>query len=70
MTGFPARLTAFWLGHSQQVAERHYLAFVPGRKPGSTVEEVLGLMKVIDREIRLVRSKRKIRKLEERSETA
>ncbi len=70
MMGFPARLTAFWLGHSQQVAERHYLAFVPGRKPGATVEAVLGLTKIIDREIKLVRSKRKIRKLEERSETA
>ncbi|MGE3854436.1 MAG: tyrosine-type recombinase/integrase [Planctomycetota bacterium] len=41
--GFPAGLTAFWLGHSVQIAEKHYRAYRPGRLPGSTVDAALGL---------------------------
>ena len=48
MLGFPAGLTAFWVGHSVQVAEKHYRAYRPGRLPGSTVDAALGLDQFVD----------------------
>lgn len=50
--GVPSGLAAFWLGHSVQVAERAYRAYAPGRFPGSTVEEALGIVAILEREAR------------------
>ncbi|MGE0432496.1 MAG: tyrosine-type recombinase/integrase [Planctomycetota bacterium] len=50
MIGISAGLAGFWLGHSVRVAEAHYRAYRPGRLPGSTVEEALGLQPFLARE--------------------
>lgn len=59
--GVPCRLSAFWLGHDHQVAEKHYLAFAPGRLPGRTVEEILGLAPFLDRALERARANRPFR---------
>ncbi len=59
--GVPAPLAALWLGHSATVAHRHYLAHVPGRLPGRTVEEVLGLVPFLERALERARSGRAFR---------
>ncbi|MBI4612189.1 MAG: tyrosine-type recombinase/integrase [Planctomycetes bacterium] len=53
--GVPAPLAALWLGHAPAVAHKHYLAYSPGRLPGRTVEEVLGLAPFLARALERAR---------------
>ncbi|MBI4612421.1 MAG: tyrosine-type recombinase/integrase [Planctomycetes bacterium] len=62
--GVPSTLSAFWVGHAPAVAYRHYLAFAPGRLPGRTVEEVLGLVPFIERATKRARKGKAFRVVE------
>ncbi len=59
--GIPSTLAAFWLGHAPAVAHKHYLAFAPGRLPGHTAEEALGLVPFLERALERVRANRPFR---------
>ncbi len=59
--GIPSTLAAFWLGHAPAVAHKHYLAFAPGRLPGRTAEEALGLVPFLERALERARAGRPFR---------
>lgn len=44
----PATISAMWQGHSTQVAEKHYRAQILNRKDGDSIEEAMGLDKILD----------------------
>lgn len=47
--GIPAAVTALWQGHATVVAERFYRAQVPERHQGNSLEQAMGMSKVVQK---------------------
>ena len=59
----PPTIVAFWAGHSTAVAEKNYLSYAIGRKKGKTVEETMGIDKLLKQAIEGYKSKGKFKNL-------
>ena len=45
--GVPIAVTAVWAGHKPAVLAKHYYDYAAQRNPGNTIEEAMGIRKLI-----------------------
>lgn len=46
--GIPPAITAFWVGHSPAVAEKHYMSYAIGKLNAKNIASAMGITKLLD----------------------